>query len=169
MKPKPDKMNKITQFLLILLIYSGLTSCSDQNIIFEEHQDLSPEYTWKKEDVKTFVIDIQQNAHPFEFSIALRVASGYAYPNLPVRIKEIAPDGSVVSRDMDIMVRDSKGDFLGDKGYDIIDIEQVIDAKKSFPTFGKYTYTIEHMAPGIDVLDFPMEIGLIVRDNQKAK
>ena len=162
-------MTKIAKFLSILLIVNGITSCSDKNIIFEEHQELSAEYTWRKDDIKTFVIDIQQNAHPYEFSIALRCASGYAYPNLPIRIKEVAPDGSTISRDMDIMVRDANGEFLGEKGYDIIDIEQIIDAKKSFPTFGKYTYTIQHMAPDIDVLDFPMEIGLIVRDTQKSK
>lgn len=161
-------MDKIAKFFITVLIFSGITSCSDKNIIFEEHQDLSADYTWKKDDVKTFVIDIQQNAHPMEFSVALRCATGYAYPNLPIRIKETGPDGTVVSRDMDITVRDANGEFLGEKGYDIVDIEQVIDAKKSFPSFGKYTYTIQQMAPEVDVLDYAMEIGLIVRDTQKA-
>jgi len=164
----PTIMNKIGQSLIIYLIFSTMLACSDKKVIFEEHQELSAEYTWIKEDIKTFVIDIQQNAHPMEFSIALRCATGYAYPNLPVRIKETAPDGSVVSRDMDIIVRDEDGAFLGDKGYDIVDIEQVIDAKKSYPSFGKYTYTIEQMAPEMEVLDYAMEIGLIVRDTQKS-
>lgn len=155
--------------LFILLAISGLISCNDQKTIFEEHQELSPDLEWRKADKKTFVIDIKENSHPVEFLIAFRCGSGYGYDRLPVRIKETAPDGTTISRDMDIQVRKPDGEFLGEKGYDIIDIEQMIDSQKQFPTFGKYTYTIEHMAPGVDVLDYALEIGLIVRDPLKAK
>lgn len=156
----------LPRFTAFLFIASCLLSCSDGRTIYEKHEKLSPDLEWLRSDVKTFTIDIQENARPVEFAIAFRCASGYAYDKMLVRMTEVAPNGEKLSSDIDIEVRKQNGDFYGDKGFDIIDITQVIDAKKQYPAFGKYTYTIEHRMPE-DKVDFAMEIGLIVRDTEK--
>lgn len=165
------KINDLRTFsnriLLIFGMITTLNSCQDSKTIYEEHQSFGDAYEWTKNDKKTFVIDVKENSHPVQMTLALRYASGYMYEKALLKITEIDPQGNKVSRDVDVQIRDEKGEFVGEKGYDIIDLEMVLDEKKVFPVFGKYTYEIEHTMPEIDPLIFVMEIGLIVRDEKK--
>ena len=152
-------------FILILCAGCFLwTGCKDNNVLFSENQELSADYTWKKADVKTFVIDVPNNAHPHELALTFRYATGYMYDKVLLKITETGPDNKVVRRDVDLQLRDEKGEFIGEKGYDIIDIEYILDSKKEYPAIGKYTYTIEQDMPEIDPLDFAMEVGMVLRD-----
>ncbi len=137
--------------------------------MFSENQSLSEDYTWKKSDIKTFEIDVTNNAHPHELALAFRYATGYMFDRVILQVTETSPDKTVVRRDVEIQLRDEKGDFIGEKGYDIIDIEYILDSQKEYPSIGKYTYTIEQAMPDIDPLDFAMEVGLILRDNPTKK
>jgi gliding motility-associated lipoprotein GldH len=155
------------RILLIFCMIMILASCQDSKTIYEEHQSFGEAYEWAKKDKKTFVIDVKENSHPVQMTLALRYASGYMYDTALLKITETDPEGNKISRDVDVRIRDEKGEFIGEKGYDIIDLEMVLDEKKVFPVFGKYTYEIEQTMPEIDPLIFVMEIGLIVRDESK--
>ena len=86
-----------------------------------------------------------------------------------MKITEINPQGERTIRDVDFKVRDENGEFIGDKGFDIVDLEYVLDVNKHFPTHGDYTYTIEQAMPmNIETLHFAMEVGLILKE-QKEK
>lgn len=135
--------------------------------MFSEHKELSEDYTWKKADTRTFEINVTNNAHPHELALTFRYATGYMYDKVLMKVTETSPDNNVVRRDVEIQLRDEKGEFIGEKGYDIIDIEYVLDAAKEYPMIGKYTYTIEQDMPDIDPLDFAMEVGMILRDKPK--
>lgn len=156
-------MNRI---ILPFALITGLLffSCNNQKAIFDENQSFGEDLTWYQKDIKTFVIDIKENRHPYEFILNFRYASGYFFDKALLQMTETDPLGNKTRRDIDLVIRDSKGEFIGDKGYDIIDLEFVIDAKKEYKVFGKYTYEISQVMPDIDPLQFCMEIGLAVRE-----
>jgi gliding motility-associated lipoprotein GldH len=156
----------IQKFSLLIAACSimMLTACEDGKTIYKHYEKFGESLEWHKSDIRTFEIDIQENKHPFRFLLTLRVASGYMYDKAYVRITETDPSGNKVSYDVGIPVRDEKGNFYGEKGFDIIDIEYVLDEKKEFPVFGKYKYEIQQMMDNVDPLIFVMEVGLVVKD-----
>lgn len=141
-----------------------LISCDQGKIIYKQYEKFGESLEWHKSDVRQFEIDISENKHPFKFLLTLRVASGFMYDKAYVRITETDPSGNKVSYDVGVPVRDEHGNFYGEKGFDIIDIEYVLDEKKEFPVFGKYKYEIRQMMDNVDPLIFVMEVGLIVKD-----
>ena len=149
--------------LLSCLVLVFIVSCTSQNTFFKEHQSVGEELEWSANEPLSFVIDIKENKHPYELALAVRCASGYPYDKLLLHATETNPQGESVRRDVEVPIRDAKGDFYGEKGFDIIDIEYVIDSKKEFPTFGKYTYTLEAAMPEIDPVVYVMELGLVLR------
>jgi gliding motility-associated lipoprotein GldH len=118
---------------------------------------------WSKSNILTTQLSIDENSKPVKLIAGLRVASGYAYDRLLVRMTQTAPDGKRTITDLDIPVKDAKGEFLGEKGFDIIDIEYEINPNFTFPMIGDYTYTFEQTTPNVDPLHFVMELGVVVR------
>ena len=153
--------------LLFILALALLTGCTPQKTLFEEHKSVGEDMVWQPSEPITFTIDVKENKHAYELAVAVRYANGYPFDRLPVYITETNPAGESVRKDIDIIIQPKPGEYLGEKGFDIIDLEQVIEANKEFPTFGKYTYTI---IPNVDdPSGFPllMEIGLVLRDPQQ--
>ncbi len=153
--------------LLFSMVLALLTGCTSQNTLFEEHQSVGEDMVWQPSEPITFTIDVKENKHPFEMAVAVRYANGYPFDKLPIYMTETNPAGESVRKDIDVIIQPTPGEYLGEKGMDIIDLEQTIDADKEFPTFGKYTYTL---IPNVDdPSGFPllMEIGLILRDPQQ--
>ncbi len=155
------------RLLLSCLTLALLAGCTSSKTLFEEHQSVGEELEWSANEPLSFVIDIKENKHPYELALAVRCASGYPYDKLMLHVTETNPQGESVRRDVEVPIRNANGDFYGEKGFDIIDIEYVIDTKKEFPTFGKYTYTLEAAMPEIDPVVYVMELGFILRDVQK--
>ena len=76
---------------------------------------------------------------------------------------ETSPSGKKQERILEIPVRDAKGEFYGEKGFDIVDIDMILDSAKTFDEKGKWTYAFEQAMDQVESLDFPMELGLTVR------
>lgn len=152
---------------IAILALAILAGCSSTKTIFEEHQSVGEDLVWQPSEPITFTIDINENKHPYQLLLAVRYANGYPFDKLPIYITETNPQGESLRKDVDVIIQPKPGEYLGEKGFDIIDLEQVVDANKVFPTFGKYTYTL---VPNIDdPSGFPllMEIGLILRNPQQ--
>lgn len=149
-------------FGIALMLF--LTSCST-DVVFETHLKLGENYTWPAADTVEITIPITDNAAPYIFELGFRCASGFSYDRMMIRVEEIAPSGKVTFKDVDVLVRNANGEFYGDKGYDIIDITTILDSKKTFPVHGNYHYKIYHIMP-MDIVDFAMEVGLILRQPQ---
>jgi gliding motility-associated lipoprotein GldH len=149
-------------FLLLLLV-----GCNSGKVIFEKHTSVGDDMIWQSSEPITFVIDINANKHPYQLAVAIRYADGFPFDKIPMYITETNPDGESVRKDVDIVIQPRPGEYLGEKGFDIIDLEQIVDSKKEFPTFGKYTYTL---VPVDNVQgDYPliMEVGLTLKDTSK--
>ncbi len=163
-------MNRTLSFSIVLIaIVTTLFSCTDKNIIFKKFEKFD-DLEWKKGDNKTFVIKIDDNRRPKQMTLAFRYATGYPFDKVMMKITEVNPQGERTIRDVDFKVRDENGEFIGEKGFDIIDIEYQLDANKHFPTHGDYTYIIEQAMPQtIEKLHYAMEVGLILKEKEVTK
>jgi len=160
-------MNRTLSLSIALITLTAtLFSCNDKNIRFKEFQKFD-DLEWNKGDNKTFIIHIDDNRKPKEMILAFRYATGYPFDKVKMKITEVNPAGERITRDVDFKVRDENGEFIGEKGFDIIDIEYVLDANKEFLTHGDYTYIIEQaMPPTIEKLHYAMEVGLILKEKE---
>ena len=155
---------KLVAYSILLLLLVG---CNSAKVIFEEQRSVGDDMTWKSSEPITFEIEVKENKHPYEMAVAIRYTDGFPFNKVPIQMTETSPQGESIRRDLEIMIQPRPGEYLGEKGFDIIDLEQIIDTEKEFPTFGKYTYTLvpvdndEHGFPLI------MEIGLVLKDTAK--
>jgi len=147
-------------FLLAAIV--SLFSCKN-NVAYEKYETLGSNYEWRKSKPVTFIIPITDNSKPYEFDLAFRCATGFAYDKLIVQIEETAPSGKVTRKDMEVPVRNEDGTFQGEMGFDLVDIVIPIAESKEYPTHGDYRYEIQHVMQGVDTLDYALEIGLILR------
>jgi gliding motility-associated lipoprotein GldH len=157
-------MKSIRLIMFALLSVLMFSSCTDKNVIFKENQKFS-DLEWKRDDKKSFVLHIDDNRYPKQMILNFRYATGYRFDRVKMKMTEVNPEGERTVRDIEFKVRDEKGEFIGEKGYDIIDLAYELDANKHFPTHGDYTYIFEQTMPqGVDILHFAMEIGLEVKE-----
>lgn len=148
------------KLILMLVAPVMFMACHPEGRVYVEHQELSPQVEWLKKDIKTFKVPIE-NAGTYDMSVAFRYANGYQYRMALVKVTEISPSGEEAVYEYELKVRDEKGDYIGEPGYDIWDSEHLVESEKSFSETGTYTYHIEHNMP-TDPLNFAMEIGLIL-------
>ena len=141
-----------------------LSSCTPENRIFEDHQSLSPDVEWHKEDMRTFKVDISNTAPSYNFNIAFRYANGFMWNKAKVIVKEVSPSGKETITPYELTVRDDQGNYLGDAGYVIFDSTHSVEPQKRFEETGTYTYTISHDMPRDD-FPWAMEIGLVIDKN----
>jgi gliding motility-associated lipoprotein GldH len=138
-----------------------LPGCSS-DVVFREFKTTGEDYTWNRADTVVIPVHITDNSAPYVFELGFRCATGFPYSSLSVRIEETRPDGRSSFRDADVPVRSEDGSFYGEKGFDIVDLTAVISESHEFATHGTYTYRITHRMDA-DLLDYAMEIGLILR------
>jgi gliding motility-associated lipoprotein GldH len=168
MKPQTTAMR--TRNIVTALFFSVcLVACNGENIVFEEHKECSDNLEWRASEPVTIKIPVQNNSEPYQLFFTFRYATGYRFDRASVRIRETDPSGESLVYDLDIPVRDAKGEFIGEKGFDIIDLEYPIDLKKMYGMHGDYMYTIEQRMSGVDTLHFAMEAGLILKKAPSPK
>jgi gliding motility-associated lipoprotein GldH len=152
------------KIILYTITALAVMSCNSAKTIFEEHRSVGEDMTWQTDEPITFEVDVKENKHSYELAVAVRYSDGFPFDKLPIHMIETSPQGESVRKDIDIMIQPSKGEYLGEKGLDIIDLEQVVDTKKEFPTFGKYTYTLIPSESNHDAYPLILEIGLVLKD-----
>jgi|TARA_B110001469_G_C9515672_1_gene256825 gliding motility-associated lipoprotein GldH len=149
------------KILTIIALTSCLIACQPENRVFIEHQDLSPELEWLKNDVRTFKVPVEDKSVTYNMSLSFRFATGYQYQTANVKVTETSPSGKELINEYDLKVRAANGDYIGEPGLDIWDSEHLVAANKKYEEAGIYTYVIEQNTP-VDPLNFAMEIGVIL-------
>lgn len=149
-------------FALILILF--LASCSQNPALNESWVATGEELQWSRSNLLTTEITVTDNSKPIALYVGVRYATGYAYDRLPLQMIQTAPDGKRTISQLDIPIRDSNAEFIGDKGFDIIDLEYLVNGSYTFPSHGKYTYSFEHKAEFIDPLHFVMELGVLTKE-----
>ncbi|UTW62131.1 hypothetical protein KFE98_19305 [bacterium SCSIO 12741] len=146
---------------LMLMLTVTLVGC-DSNKVYEEHQELSDNVEWKREDSRTFKVKIEDTSVPYNLSISFRYANGFAYRTLKLKSIETGPSGTTTEAEYDLLLVDEKGDYIGEPGYDIWDSDHLVVRNRRFDEPGIYTFTLEHAAEE-EVVNLAMEVGMIVK------
>jgi gliding motility-associated lipoprotein GldH len=151
----------MNRLLIILVITIGLFACQPEGQVYVEHQELSPGLEWLKKDTREFKVPIEDNSISYNMSLSFRYVTGFQHQFVKVKVIEISPSGKEIVKEYDLKVREDKGDYIGEAGYDIWDSNHLIEPNKKYTESGFYTYVIEHNMPN-DPLDYSMEIGIIL-------
>ena len=153
------------RFVIICAVLIGFIGCQPEERVYTEHKELSPELQWLKTDTREFKVPIEDAQIPYNLGLSLRFVNGYQYDVLNVFVTETSPSGKETVNEYTLKVRNEKGEYIGEAGYDIWDSEHLIDANKRYDETGTYTYTIAHNMPHDPVLNV-MEIGVILDLNK---
>lgn len=162
--------NYFSRLVLLSFITACITlvACGDDRVIYSDAQKFQGELEWRKSDVKVFEVPVEIINEKCEMILTFRCATGFLYDKMLIQMIETAPDGREVDRLIEIPVRNDKGEFYGDKGFDIVDIEFPLDLAKSFDRKGIWKYSFQQVMPGEDSVDFPMELGVILRHTKNG-
>ncbi|MEN7550510.1 gliding motility lipoprotein GldH [Rapidithrix thailandica] len=151
----------------IVAITFCLWGCQPEGRIYVEHKELSPEAQWKQEDVRKFDVAVEDITQSYRLSLAFRHAKGYPYEELKVKVTETDPKGTQSVKEYALKIRDEYGNYAGEGEFGIWDSEHLIEAEKTYPEKGAYSYSIEHVMPD-NPIPMALEIGLIL-DKASAK
>lgn len=144
----------MTRYLLIGLIGFLLVGCNP-NEVYNEHFETGEGLQWKKEDSKNFSVDIKE-AGEYNVYVTFRYATGYAKDIAPVQLVHLPPNGEENVAPYDLKIRDDKGDYLGEPGYDIWDSKHLVQEATQLAA-GTHNFTLatnngdKHLFPVMDV------------------
>ncbi|MDB9710356.1 gliding motility lipoprotein GldH, partial [Salibacteraceae bacterium] len=95
--------------LSMLTIAIGLIACQPEGRVYIEHQELSPEIEWLKQDSREFLVPIDSIDSPYNLSLSFRYANGYQFEVAKVMVTETSPSGKESVYEYELKVRDDKG------------------------------------------------------------
>ena len=149
------------KYTVILLLVAFFFTACNENRIYRDNEPLSPNLEWKKSDFREFEIRVDDTSILYNLGVAFRYVHGYPFNTVNLQITETNSFGEETVEVYEIAVREENGDYIGEPGYDIWDVEQLIEADKEYSKSGMYLYKTEHLMPQ-DPLGFTMEIGLFL-------
>jgi len=160
-KPRNLKW-KLNAILIVFAI--GIMGCNP-NRIYNEHFETGESFQWFKKDKKTFNVNIEDATQKYNVYITFRYATGFAKNEAPVTLSQKTPSGESTTNDYALKIRDDKGDYIGEPGYDIWDSEHMILAEVSLEA-GTHEFILEHNN-GEGTLFPVLDVGLIVEKVEK--
>ncbi len=155
------KMNKLKSGMIAGAIVFGLFSCQPEGRVYVNHEKLSPDLEWKKEDKPSFEVPIAEAGSVYNMSLTFRYATGYQFPIVKVLVYETSPSGKESIMEYELQVKDADGNYVGEPGLDIWDSEHMISPKRKFDEAGTYTFNVVHNMPQ-DPLNYAMELGVVL-------
>ena len=106
-----------------------------------------------------------KSSQKYNVYITFRYATGFAKTDAPVSLSQKTPSGELYTNDYALRIRDDKGDYIGEPGYDIWDSEHMILAEVKLEA-GTHQFVLEHNN-GNGTLFPVLDVGLIVEKLEK--
>ena len=160
---KSKKMSRKLSVLFFVFAI-GIMGCNP-NRIYNEHFETGEGLQWLKADKKTFNVNIEDASKKYNVYITFRYATGFAKTDAPVTLSQKTPSGELTSNNYALKIRDDKGDYIGEPGYDIWDSEHMILAEVNLEA-GTHQFVLEHNN-GEGTLFPVLDVGLIVEKVEK--
>ncbi len=151
------RINRIFKNILFACIIISLFSC-DPNQIFENNIDIS-DFSWHKDSIIRFEVDVQDTINPHNIYINVRNTSRYKMQNLFLFINTTSPTGNSLRDTFECYLSDERGKWTGSGWGDIYDNQFIYKKNIRFPVSG--TYIFEYIqAMRVDNLEYISDIGL---------
>ncbi|MCH2214138.1 MAG: gliding motility lipoprotein GldH [Flavobacteriales bacterium] len=148
---------------LLLGLLIALSSCVDDNLVFEENIEI-PNEEWSVAEKAILETEIADTLSSHNFLINVRNTERYPYRNLYVFVKTIFPNGKSSKDTVGIILADATGRWLGHgSGYlnssSHLTNTIMYQYNRKFPLSGNYRFEIEQ-AMRTDTLVGIKNIGL---------
>ncbi len=153
--------NKPSFLLVVLMLF--LASCNN-NVVFTKYQTFK-DNEWFAKDKAVFDLEITDTQTLNNISLMIRHADSYPYNNLFLFVTTKYPDGKVLTDTMEVILSNSKGEWLGSGAGDIYDFKVPIKKNVRFPLGGKYQFTFEQ-AMRVDPLPMVMDFGFEIEKSK---
>ena len=157
------KINSL--YLALSLLLCLFISCKhDSKVVFDEYQPTKG--VWEKNDVKTFVWDVQDTLTAHDLFMNVRVNNDYPYSNMFVIFKIYKPSTAIVIDTIQFQMADSNGALLGNGFSDVKESTLWLKEHYIFNETGKYKMTVEQAVralgdvEGVPALPGISEVGL---------
>lgn len=151
----------IAFFSLVFIV----NSCTPENRLYSENQELSPNLEWVGSDVKTFKFSTKEADLNYTLNFELRFVTGYPFKTLNVMADIISPSGEVIQKEYTLKIKDDEGNYIGEAGMDLWDSKHLVDAQLNLHEIGEYTIKLTHNM-AMDPLPYVMELGVIIDKNE---
>ncbi|MBL7932218.1 MAG: gliding motility lipoprotein GldH [Bacteroidia bacterium] len=153
--------NRNTLLLSFLVLF--LSSCN-KNIVYSKYQTFE-DAQWYAKDKAVFDLEITDTQTLNNISLMVRHADTYPYNNLFLFVTTKYPDGKVLTDTMEVILANSKGEWLGSGVGDIFDFKVPIKKNVRFPLGGKYQFVFEQ-AMRVDPLPMIMDFGFEIEKSK---
>lgn len=148
-------MKKIIIFSFLML---GLIACESK---FYKKFETIEKHQWNRKNILKYEVDIQETTAKYKIIAAFRYSPIVNQSVLKIKLNLISPSAKTETSEIEIPVKDTAGNQLGEAMGDIADIQKVIQENYTFAEKGKYTFEItQNMTP--EEVGGIYEVGLIV-------
>ena len=146
----------IFKLFILLLMISGIISCSHNEVYFEYHSFANSE--WNRNDEAVFQVNIEDNLQPYNLSVELRNSNSYQFSNIWLFVDYRMPDGTSRKDTINAELADAYGKWYG-KGFSLYNRSITYKTSFLYPDTGIYVYTIsqgmrENTLKGISDIGF---------------
>ncbi len=153
-----------SSFVCLLCMVMALLSSCNKDVVYSEYKKFEDEQ-WFAKDKAVFDLDITDTQTLNNISLMIRHAESYPYNNIFLFVTTKYPDGKVLTDTMEVVLANSKGEWLGSGVGDIFDFKVPIKKNVRFPLGGKYQFTFEQ-AMRVDPLPMVMDFGFEIEKSR---
>ncbi len=141
----------------IVVLFSVLVSSCNKNVIYTEYRKFN-ENEWFVKEKAVFEVDIKDKTSLNNISLMVRHADGYPYSNIFLFLETTYPDGKMEKDTLEVILANTKGEWMGSGAGDIYDLKVPIKRNVKFPLTGKYKFAFQQ-AMRTDPLPLVMDFG----------
>lgn len=132
------KIRRNHSIWLIVAFIFLIVSC-DFNQVYEKNKEIS-DYSWHKDSVVRFTVNIQDTVGPHNIYVNVRNTSQYKMQNLFLFITTTSPNGSALVDTFECYLADDRGKWTGSGWGDIYDNQFLYKQNIRFPISGNYQF-----------------------------
>lgn len=151
-------MKKILKYISILLIMTGISSCVDNSIIFDESVIISNS-SWNQDEMPYFDVNVEDTTSNYAFYLNIRHLENYRYSNFYMFLHTTFPNGGQTHDTIECFLAYPDGRWIGDGSGSMRTSKILLNNNLQFPLKGTYHFEIEQ-AMRDDVLDGITDVGL---------
>jgi gliding motility-associated lipoprotein GldH len=155
---------RIISSAAIILLLCFLSACNS-GVVYSKYNTFK-DNQWPAAEKAVFDVDITDTVSLNNIDLMIRHADAYPYSNIFLFVTTAYPDGKVLSDTMEIVLANSKGEWIGSGAGDIFDYKVPVKKNVRFPLRGKYKFTFEQ-GMRVDPLPYVMDFGFEIEKSRQ--